>query len=426
MKTIKNISIYRTIFPVLCALTMLFVLSCQKDYFARDIENDDVPLSQMELPVVKTLAITNISQVAAQSGGEVLQHGGGKIRSAGVVWAETPAPTVSDSRNGNGFTKGEYSSALTNLTHSTTYYVRAYATNDKGTAYGEEFSFTTPTPLSPVVTVEAVKEGTTLVRVKGRVTDYLEAVVERGICWNVTGVPTIAGDKLTSNASLNEAEYTIEIPLSSLDPKKTYHIRAYTISNGGISYGETVFFNGTYPLVTDNDGNAYTEVRIGDQVWLRENFKSRKYRNGDLIAGILELTPEYVNTYGRLYSANAAVDARNLAPEGWRVPTLEDWQKLATFVGGDGNKLKSTSHWNATSPAVTNSTDFTALGGGFSAYGGAPSEIGAVGFWWTKTLSANDPNVQFRFSLIDSGNQIIEVPQGDRNFFQMSVRLIKE
>ncbi|MBE8721850.1 fibrobacter succinogenes major paralogous domain-containing protein [Sphingobacterium pedocola] len=425
MKTIKNIRIYRAIFPVLCALTMLFVLSCQKDYFARDTADDDVPLSQMEPPVVKTLATTNISQVAAQSGGEVLQHGGGKIRSAGIVWAENPAPTIGDFRNGNGFTKGEYRSALTKLTHSTTYYVRSYATNDKGTAYGEEFSFTTPTPLSPVVTLEAVKDAA-VVRLGGRVTDHLDAVVERGICWTLTGVPTIEGDKLTSNASLDEAEYFVDVPLSSLDITKTYRIRAYTISNGGISYGETVFFNGTRQLVTDNDGNAYTEVRIGDQIWMGENFQSRKYRNGDLIAGLLDLTPEYLDAYGRLYSANAAIDARNLAPEGWRVPTLEDWQKLAAFVGQDGGQLKSTSLWNAPNTGATNSKGFTAVGGGFSAYGSGPIEIGAVGFWWTKTLSANDPSLQFRFALINNGTNIIEVPQGDRNFFQMSVRLIKE
>jgi len=138
--------------------------------------------------------------------------------------------------------------------------------------------------------------------------------------------------------------------------------------------------------VTDVDGNVYHTVEIGTQVWMVENLKTTKYRNGDLIGTTTpatldissEATPKYqwafegnesnVNTYGRLYTWWAVTDIRGVCPTGWHVPTEDDWITLTTYLGGEdvaGGKLKEagTTHWWAPNEGATNSSGFTALPG---------------------------------------------------------------
>jgi hypothetical protein len=95
------------------------------------------------LPVVTTAAVSNISPTAAVSGGNVVNDGGGTITARGVCWSTSTNPTVSDDHTLDGTGTGSFTSSLTGLSASTLYYVRAYATNIAGTAYGDEVSFTT-------------------------------------------------------------------------------------------------------------------------------------------------------------------------------------------------------------------------------------------------------------------------------------------
>src|SRR5665647_3709784 len=114
----------------------------------------------------------------------------------------------------------------------------------------------------------------------------------------------------------------------------------------------------TSGTVTDIDGNVYHTVTIGTQVWMVENLKTTKYRNGDPIPNVTDniawgalTTGAYCNynndtnnsiTYGRLYNWYAA-NNRNIAPSGWHVPTVAEWTILITYVGGKsvgGDKLK--------------------------------------------------------------------------------------
>ncbi len=169
--------------------------------------------------------------------------------------------------------------------------------------------------------------------------------------------------------------------------------------------------------VTDIDGNVYNTVKIGDQVWMAENLKVTHYRNGDSISNVLEdsvwenLTSGayciYDNadsnfaTYGLLYNWYSVDDNRGLAPEGWHIPTDEEWKKLEIHLGmsritadslnsrgtDEGGKLKEigTMHWNSPNSSATNEYGFSALPGGLRHASGDFVNIGFTAKFWTST-----------------------------------------
>jgi uncharacterized protein (TIGR02145 family) len=160
--------------------------------------------------------------------------------------------------------------------------------------------------------------------------------------------------------------------------------------------------------ISDVDGNIYSSVTIGTQVWMVENLKTTKYSNGDLIGTTTpatldisaEAAPKYqwaydgnesnVNTYARLYTWYAVTDSRNVCPTGWHVPADAEWTTLTSYLGGEiyaGDKLKETgtNHW-ITPNTGTNESGFTALPSGARSYtNGAFSGIGYAGYWWSST-----------------------------------------
>lgn len=101
---------------------------------------------EVTLPTVTTKDVTNITTNSAICGGNVTDDGNGTVTARGICWSETHNPTINNiysEETNNGTGTGSFTSQLTNLKDNTTYYVRAYATNEKGTNYGEEKSFTT-------------------------------------------------------------------------------------------------------------------------------------------------------------------------------------------------------------------------------------------------------------------------------------------
>ena len=153
--------------------------------------------------------------------------------------------------------------------------------------------------------------------------------------------------------------------------------------------------------VKDVDGNVYKTVTIGKQIWMMENLKTTKFRDGKPIPKVLGKSWDSLKTaaffdydnsvdssiYGRLYNWYAVNDARNIAPKGWHVASDSDWKILIDYLGGEnvaGGKLKEkgTSHWEYFNDA-TNETFFTALPGGspkLGTYG-----VRDFGLWWTST-----------------------------------------
>ena len=197
--------------------------------------------------------------------------------------------------------------------------------------------------------------------------------------------------------------------------------------------------------VTDIDGNIYHQVTIGTQVWLAENLKTTRYRNGDVIpnetvdslwnklsnnsTGALCNYNNDVNTgntYGFLYNWYAASDSRGLAPEGWHVASEADWQTLVTYLGGDtvaGGKLKEagTAHWSSPNAGATNQSGFTALPAGLRVYSGKFEMMGTMGLFWTSTPS--DDYSGFNCGLFnETAGAVID---GKRRGYGFTVRAVK-
>jgi hypothetical protein len=95
------------------------------------------------LPKVTTNTVTNIKSTTATCGGNVTSDGGAAVSARGVCWSISPNPTLNNSHSRDGSGIGTFTSYLTSLSKHTVYYVRAYATNLNGTAYGNQQSFTT-------------------------------------------------------------------------------------------------------------------------------------------------------------------------------------------------------------------------------------------------------------------------------------------
>ncbi|MFZ4546547.1 MAG: fibrobacter succinogenes major paralogous domain-containing protein [Bacteroidales bacterium] len=179
--------------------------------------------------------------------------------------------------------------------------------------------------------------------------------------------------------------------------------------------------NVAYNIVTDIEGNVYNTIVIGTQIWMAENLRTTKFRNGDAIPEVTGNTDwknlnsaaycNYENTadaikiatMGRLYNWFAVSNSRNIAPEGWHVATDADWIAMRTFLGGEniaGGKLKETGskHWISPNTGATNSSGFTALPSGRREYdNGTFINNGYDGFWWTS--SAYNPDYSWYYDL---------------------------
>ena len=101
-----------------------------------------------QLATLTTSAVSSLTNISATSGGNITDAGGANITTRGVCYSINTNPTTADNITNDGNGTGSFTSNLSGLTTSTTYYVRAYATNSAGTAYGNELSFTTPAALA--------------------------------------------------------------------------------------------------------------------------------------------------------------------------------------------------------------------------------------------------------------------------------------
>jgi uncharacterized protein (TIGR02145 family) len=196
-----------------------------------------------EDPVVPTLTTTiasNITINTATTGGDISSNGGAEVISRGVCWGTASQPVLSGSHTSDSKGNGLFSSNITGLTPGTIYYVRAYATNVAGTAYGNEITFSTIALALPELTTISVTGVTSSSAVSGgNITlDGGAAVTLRGICWAVAVNPTI-NDTKTSNGS-GTGSFTANI--TGLTPGSSYHVRAYATNSVGTAYGNDLPF----------------------------------------------------------------------------------------------------------------------------------------------------------------------------------------
>jgi uncharacterized protein (TIGR02145 family) len=389
-KFIRNIT--------LLALSILLIVSCKK----------------VSLPGVTTAQVTRILQRSAYSGGQVISDGGAQITARGVCWNISIDPTLANNKSSDSIGFGLFTSYISGLTASTTYYVRAYATNSEGTSYGENVEFTTDPPDIPTLNTLGLKSVTlTTASGGGEISnDGGLTVTARGVCWNTQGAPTIAD----SHSSDGNGSGLFTSILTDLTLNTTYHIRAYATNSLGTGYGSDVEFTQMEPI-TDNDGNTYSIVTIGTQVWLGDNLKTTTFNDGSSIPyvstaneWVLATTPAFCwynnsetdnkATYGGLYNWYA-VNTGKLCPTGWHVPSVDEYTTLLNYLGGAGiagGKLKETGtvHWADPNLGATNGSSFTALPGGgrynLHSEGGTFADIGYYGYFWSSTSSTTTSN----------------------------------
>ncbi len=156
--------------------------------------------------------------------------------------------------------------------------------------------------------------------------------------------------------------------------------------------------------VIDVEGNVYSTIKIGNQIWMMENLRTTKYNDGTSIPNAADskeyliLTPCYYwynndtsnkEIYGALYNW-FVINTGKLAPKGWHVPSDTEWTVLTDFLGGAsiaGDKLKESgiNHWISLNYGATNKFCFTGLPAGKAMYNGEFTEIGSTAYWWSST-----------------------------------------
>jgi uncharacterized protein (TIGR02145 family) len=360
------------------------------------------------VPTLTTTAASAITGTTATSGGNITSDNGATITARGVCWSTTANPTISlPTKTVDSIGTGIFTSSITGLSLNTLYYVRAYATNSAGTAYGTQVSFTT-LRLPAVITGSVSNITSTTATASGNVADSgSRAIVARGVCYATTPSPTITNGTVVANGTNATGAYTVS--LTGLWANTSYYVRAFVTTTVGTSYGVDSSF-------TTASGAVLPSVTIGTQVWTTQNLSVARYRNGDIIPQVTDPThwaalttgawcwynndsANYAAIYGRLYNWYAVNDARGLAPAGWHVPTDAEWNKLVKYLdaGADttcigcsqssiaGGAMKSTTGWNAPNIGATNSSGFAGLPGGYRGVDGSFRLIGYSVDWWSST-----------------------------------------
>lgn len=199
----------------------------------------------------------------------------------------------------------------------------------------------------------------------------------------------------------------------------------------------------TNEIVKDIDGNIYHTVKIGKQTWMLENLKVKRYRNGDGIAHVVDnKTWDHLKTgawcyynndsthnelVGKLYNFYAVKDIRQIAPEGWHVPSNAEWDTLISYLGGikvAGGKMKEagTKNWKSPNIAATNVSGFTGLPGGFRYEYGEFFYFGQNGYWWNDTVDKKDDE---KVRILDFIYESLIENFPDKNY-GISIRCIKD
>jgi uncharacterized protein (TIGR02145 family) len=384
------------------------------------------------LPTLSTKGVS-ISGTNASSGGDIFNTGGSAITERGVCWSTNPNPNINlSTKTKDGPGSGSFTSNIYDLSIGNTYYVKAYATNSVGTAYGNTLSFTTTSSAAcPSLTTTSVSAiSSTSASSGGNVSNSGGAIVTtRGICYSsVFTSPNISNGTVVTSGS-GTGLYIIT--LNDLSPGTTYYVRAFATNSAGTCYGNQVSFTTSScpTLVTDINGNTYQTKSIGSQCWLTSNLKVTKYKNGVPITTDLS-NSSWASTSagaystgssscGHLYNWYAVNNSQGLCPAGWHVPSKAEWENLIQYLGFNaGAKLKATSFGGS------NESGFSALPCGQRyGYDGNYNNIGYDGYWWTSTISSGNGVWNIGLSGINSNVSVVYYNTARSG---LSVRCIKD
>ncbi|MDP8267911.1 MAG: fibrobacter succinogenes major paralogous domain-containing protein [Candidatus Tenebribacter davisii] len=255
------------------------------------------------------------------------------------------------------------------------------------------------------------------------------------------------------NSSQSETSYDP----GTLNEETTYYWKIlahddHSNSTMGDVWQFTTMSGGT-GTITDIDGNVYQTVIIGNQEWMSENLKVTHYRNGDPIPHLTDNTDwistndgaycvydnitSNSNTYGYLYNW-FAIDTDNLAPEGWHIPSEEEWLELIGNIEGGshivGGKIKSTGTieegnglWYSPNTGATNESGLTAFPSGYRSGSTHSFPLGYYGWIGSRCYfwSSNSNNSDGLYLYLKHDNSEITSSYSDKNN-GISIRCVKD
>lgn len=384
------------------------------------------------IPTVTTNAITNPTANSAVGGGNVTNAGNATVTARGVCWNKTGSPSI---QNCIGFTDdgegiGSYTSNITGLSDGVTYFVKAYATNLKGTGYGTQVDFTTLAITLPTVTTTAITNPTTNSATGGgNVTNSGNATVTaRGVCWNTTGNPTL--QSCINFTSDGQGTGTFTSNISGLNASTTYFVRAYATNSEGTAYDvDDVSFTTLAPCVSFsinhtagpiapvdknvNYGTVETNLTGNNKCWITQNLGSDRqalsategtessagwYWQFNCKQGFKHdgstRTPN--TTWISNISENSDWLLANdpctlLLGSGWRLPTRTEWYTADATGGWDNYSETYSSVLKLHAAGFLGSSD------------GSLSGRGSYGLYWSSSQNDSDFSHYLAFYNGDSG-----------------------
>jgi uncharacterized protein (TIGR02145 family) len=312
------------------------------------------------IPSLSTSAVSEVTISSAKSGGYNISNGGEEILQKGVCWSTAHNPTISDGYTTNGSGNDSFVSLITGLSPGTPYYVRAYARNAKGYGYGNERGFSTPSEsIIPFLTTSGVSEITThTAKGGGSVTDDGGSeVTAKGLCWSKNTGPTIEDDTTNEGGGAG----TFVSIMKNLEPSTLYHVRAYAVNAKGTGYGSDVTFTTKfecgYPFPDVRfGGESYPTILIGSQCWMAKNLNAgvmidkntEASDNGSIEKYCYDNSEINCTSYGALYPWNELMNYSNvesskgICPDGWHIPSDEEWKVLEIDMGMTRAQVDST------------------------------------------------------------------------------------
>ncbi|MBM3440818.1 MAG: hypothetical protein FJX94_08180, partial [Bacteroidetes bacterium] len=239
-----------------------------------------------QLATLSTLPVGNITGNASTSGGNITNNGGTPVTQRGVVWSTSPNPTTANNQSSDGSGTGNYTSTLTGLTASTTYYVRAYATNSAGTAYGNELSFTTSGGAGSITALNCGGGSNTGTLTAGIAASGVSSTVlytgGNGGSYNSQTVNSTGVSGLT--ASLTSGNFTNgagSLTYTITGTAATSGTANFSLNIGGQNCTLSRTVNAGSGIVSNPgagvtfDGYTYTSIVLGNgQEWMAENLRT--------------------------------------------------------------------------------------------------------------------------------------------------------